>query len=345
MNSLIQYKKFPASRYMGSKNKIIKNLYEVFNNYKFDSVLDLFSGSASVSYLLKSMGKKVISNDYMSFASNISKAIIANNNTKLTNTDINNLIKKPKSYDKFVQNKFNEIFFSKDDNDFIDVVRHNIQNLKNNKKKALTFAALTKACQKKQPRGLFTFKGFRYDDGRLDLKKSIKIQFIDAVEVFNNSIFDNKRKNISINKNFTNVSNDADLIYIDPPYYSKLSDNGYVRRYHFLEGIVKSWKDVSIQENSIVKKFKNYPSMFDTLKGSETAIELLIKKYSKKIIIFSYSSNSLPKLDFFKKIGIKNNMNTTVKKINYTYSFGTQKKSSLMKNKVDEFIITMKRNG
>ena len=76
MNSLIQYKKFPSSRYMGSKNKIIKNLYEVFNNYKFDSVLDPFSGSACVSYLLKSMGKKVISNDYMSFASNISKAII-----------------------------------------------------------------------------------------------------------------------------------------------------------------------------------------------------------------------------------------------------------------------------
>ena len=66
------------------------------------------------------------------------------------------------------------------------------------------------------------------------------------------------------------------MVYIDPPYYSKLSDNGYVRRYHFLEGIVKSWKDVNIQENSIVKKFKNYPSMFDTLKGSETAIELLI---------------------------------------------------------------------
>ena len=215
----------------------------------------------------------------MLFASNISKAIIANNNTKLTNTDLSNLIKRPKSYDKFVQNKFNEIFFTRDDNDFIDIVRHNIQNLKSNKKKALAFAALIKACQKKQPRGLFTFKGFRYDDGRLDLKKSIKVQFIDAVEIFNNSIFDNNQKNISINKNFTNVSNNADLIYIDPPYFSKLSDNGYVRRYHFLEGIVKSWKNVTIQESSVVKKFKNYLSMFDTLKGSEIAIEYLIKKY------------------------------------------------------------------
>jgi len=68
MDALIQYKKFPSSRYMGSKNKIINELYKVFKKNKFDTVLDLFSGSASVSYLLKSMGKKVISNDYMSFA-------------------------------------------------------------------------------------------------------------------------------------------------------------------------------------------------------------------------------------------------------------------------------------
>ena len=135
---------------------------------------------------------------------------------------------------------------------------------------------------KKQPRGLFTFKGFRYDDGRLDLRKTIKDQFFDAVDIFNKSIFDNKQKNITLNKNFINVKNSADLIYIDPPYFSRLSDNGYVRRYHFLEGIVTSWKGVEIQEKSVVKKFKNYPSMFDTEYGSKSAIEFLIKKYSKK---------------------------------------------------------------
>ena len=83
MNTLDQYKNFPSSRYMGSKNKIIKDLHEVFKKHSFNSALDLFSGSSSVSYLLKAMGKKVISNDYMSFASNISNAIISNNKTKL----------------------------------------------------------------------------------------------------------------------------------------------------------------------------------------------------------------------------------------------------------------------
>ena len=65
-----QYKKFPPSRYMGSKNKIIKELYGVFKDLKFDSALDLFSGSGSVAYLLKSMNKKVISNDFLSFSYN-----------------------------------------------------------------------------------------------------------------------------------------------------------------------------------------------------------------------------------------------------------------------------------
>ena len=85
--------------------------------------------------------------------------------------------------------------------------------------------------------------------------------------------------------------------------------------------------------------------MFDTESGSKSAIEFLIKKYSKKIIIFSYSSNSLPNSNFFKEIGKKNQMKTFIKKINYTYSFGTQKKNDSMKNKVEEFIITMKQNG
>ena len=53
---------------------------------------------------------------------------------------------------------------------------------------------MIKACQKKQPRGLFTFVGFRYDDGRLDLKKTMNEQFLDAVKVFNEAIFNNGKK-------------------------------------------------------------------------------------------------------------------------------------------------------
>lgn len=57
-----------------------------------------------------------------------------------------------------------------------------------------------------------------------------------------------------------------DLVYIDPPYYSPLSDNEYVRRYHFVEGLARDWKGVEIQENTVTKKFKSYPTPFSTRK-------------------------------------------------------------------------------
>lgn len=337
-----QYKKFPPSRYMGSKNKIIKELYGVFKDLKFDSALDLFSGSGSVAYLLKSMNKKVISNDFLSFSYNLSKSIVENSKYKLNSKDIKNLLIKPKKYDRFVQKKFKNIFFSDIENNFIDIVRHNIKKINNPYKKALAFAALIKACQKKQPRGIFTFKGKRYNDGRADLKKSFKQQFLEAITIFNEAVFSNNQKNLSLNKDFDKVKNKCDLVYLDPPYYSRYSDNEYVRRYHFIEGLVKNWQGVEIQEKSIVKKFKKYPSMFDTKIGSYNAIESLIKKYSKQIIVLSYSSNSLPTLDEIKKIAKNNSRQIKIIKIDYTYSFGTQKKLNKMKNKIQEYIFIIR---
>ena len=117
---------------MGSKNKIITQLYSVFKDLKFDSALDLFSGSGSVSYLLKCMNKS-ISNDFLSYASNLSKSIIQNSN-KLTKNDIKYLLKKPKNYDRFVQTN-SKYFFSNNENDFIDFVRHNINKINNPQKK------------------------------------------------------------------------------------------------------------------------------------------------------------------------------------------------------------------
>ena len=338
----LQYKKFPPSRYMGSKNKIIKNIYNVFKDLKFNKVLDLFSGSSSVSYLLKCMGKTVISNDYMYFTSNISKAIIENNHITLAKKDLEKLLEKPKKYDRFVQKTFKDIFYDDTENDWIDIIRHNIKKIKNPYKKALAYASLVKACQKKQSRGIFTFKGKRYGDGRSDLKKTIQTQFIEAAEIFNNSIFNNKKTNKSFNLDFNKINQKADLIYIDPPYYSKFSDNEYVRRYHFVEGLVRDWKGVKIQEESKVKKFKKYPSAFDTKDDSYKAIESLINKYKNNIIVFSYSSNSLPTLSEIKKMGKNIDKKVNIKQVNYTYSFGTQEKEAKMENKVKEYLITIK---
>ena len=66
---------------MGSKSKLLDEIWSVASCFEFDSVLDLFSGSGIVGYMFKSEGKKVISNDYMSMSAIFTKAMIENNDT------------------------------------------------------------------------------------------------------------------------------------------------------------------------------------------------------------------------------------------------------------------------
>src|SRR5574339_458856 len=75
--------RFPPSRYMGSKQAILPFLHRVFRELPFATALDAFSGSAAVGYLLKAMGKTVISNDFLALAYHTANACVANNGVRL----------------------------------------------------------------------------------------------------------------------------------------------------------------------------------------------------------------------------------------------------------------------
>ena len=61
----------------------ISRLHEVFSSIEFDSALDLFGGSTSVSYLLKRMGKRVACNDLLHCNYLAAVALIQNNSVRL----------------------------------------------------------------------------------------------------------------------------------------------------------------------------------------------------------------------------------------------------------------------
>lgn len=69
---------FPTTRFQGSKRKVLPWLYEVFSQLEFESALDLFGGSATVSYLLKQMGKRVVCNDLLHWNYLTALALIEN---------------------------------------------------------------------------------------------------------------------------------------------------------------------------------------------------------------------------------------------------------------------------
>ena len=334
-----QMLKFPTTRYMGSKNKILPYIRDITREFDFSSAIDLFSGSGIVSYMLKSEGKAVISNDYMALGSTFSKALIENNSEILPLKSAKKLLCQNEKNDKFVQSNFKDLYFTDEENILIDNIRANIRGLRNPYKKALALSALCRACTKKRPRGIFTYTGNRYDDGRKDLRTSLEDHFINAVDIFNNAVFDNKKINLSIRKDAMDLTSSGNFVYMDPPYYSLCSDNEYIRRYHFTEGICCNWEGVEMQWHTKTKKFKNYPTPFSNKENAKDAFDKLFDKYKKSIILVSYSSNCLPTLDEMVEMLAKYKKDVKVLSIDYRYSFANQKENmSTNKNMVKEYL-------
>jgi len=327
---------YPSTRYMGSKEKLLPYIQDVASQFKFDSALDLFSGSGVVGYLFKTMGKQVFSNDYMAMSATFAKAMIENNTHTLSQKEIDKLFASNPNASRFVQDTYSGIYYTDPDNAVIDLVRTNLKKLPNSQKRAIAMSALIRACLKKRPRGIFTYTGMRYDDGRADLRMSMEQQIRNAAVLINESIFDNGHKNLSRHGDAMTTRHKADLVYIDPPYYSPLSDNEYVRRYHFVEGLARDWEGVDMQWHTKTKKFKNYPTPFSSQSGAADAFDKIFSRLRDSILLVSYSSNSLPTREEIISIMSKYKRHVEVIDIDYRYSFGNQKKGN--KNAVQEYL-------
>ena len=334
-----QVSAYPPTRFMGSKSKLLSEIWSVISQFNVNTVVDLFSGSGVVGYMLKAQGKAVVSNDYMAMSATFTKAMIENNSVTLPLEEAKELLVAHKESDHFVATTFKDLYYSDEENDLIDTLRTNIAAMKDQYKQAIAMTSLIRACLKKRPRGIFTYTGHRYDDGRQDLKKSLAQQFLESVDAVNKSIFDNGKSNLSKHGDAMDLKvENADLVYIDPPYYSPLSDNEYVRRYHFVEGLARDWKGVEIQEHTQTKKFKSYPTPFSTRKGAADAFDKLFKKFANSILVVSYSSNSQPTQDEMVAIMAKYKEHVEVIPIDYKYSFGNQSDAKTHRNTVQEYL-------
>ena len=334
-----QVSAYPPTRFMGSKSKLLSEIWAVASQFNINTVVDLFSGSGIVGYMFKTQGKSVVSNDYMAMSAIFTKAMVENNGVTLPLEEAKQLLNVRKESDHFVATKFQGLYYTDKENDLIDTLRTNIATIHDPYKHAIAMTALIRACIKKRPRGIFTYTGHRYDDGRKDLQKTLADQFLEAVEAVNGAVFDNGMVNRSKCGDAMDLRVEkADLVYIDPPYYSPLSDNEYVRRYHFVEGLARDWKGVEIQEHTQTKKFKSYPTPFSTRKGAADAFDKLFKKFANSILIVSYSSNSLPTQDEMVAIMAKYKQHVEVIPIDYKYSFGNQNEAKTHRNSVQEYL-------
>lgn len=331
---------FPSLRFMGSKRRLLGFIREVTSELKFDSVLDAFSGSGIVSYLFKTMGKTTFSNDYMAFCYRVAKATIENSKTTLTEEDVKLLLKKNRRKKDFIQKTFNGLYFTPEENAFLDNVSANITELGNDHKKSIAISALCRAALKKQPRGVFTVTGKKYDDGRRDLKISMEQQFLESISAFNSAIFDNQRRNRAFGVDVFQLPKlDADLVYIDPPYWTPHSDNDYIRRYHFIEGLATYWRGVKLIKETKTKRIEKRDTPFDSREHVYDAFEELFTKFPGSMLLISYSSNSIPTKEEMLRMLKKYRRHVEVFECRHRYSFGNQKENvGKNRNLVKEYL-------
>jgi DNA adenine methylase len=324
---------------MGSKQGILPAIWNEIKHLPFTTVLDAFSGSGCVSYMFKSQGKTVIANDFLKYSYHMVNALVANAGERLSEDDVTMLLEPNPHRGNFIQQTFENIYYSDEDNLFLENTVANIQQLTSPYKRSLAISALNRACIKRRPRGVFTYVGHRYDDGRKDLRLSLRDQLLAAVKLLNDAVFDNGQKNLALNQDVFSLDVTPDLVYLDPPYYTPLSDNDYLRRYHFLEGLSCYWQGVEILHHTKTKKLRKYATPFDSRTQVYSAFEQLFRQFSNSILVVSYSSNSLPKREELTEMlkAIKNTV--VVHDIEHRYSFGTHShKVGNQNNAVQEYL-------
>jgi len=290
---------FPSTRFQGSKLKIVDWIWEAIKDLKFQTALDAFGGTGSVAYMLKEKGKQATYNDILKFNYYIGVALIENDNVIISNEDIDFLLTKHKetTYPTFVPDTFKDIYYTDDENNWIDMVVTNIRSMDDKYKQALAYFALFQSCIIKRPFNLFH-------------RKNLYLRFAEVKRDFGNKTtwdtpFDvHYRKfveeaNNALNLDVFDLQENFDLIYIDTPYISKKGVGvDYLGFYHFLEGLVnyENWPTM-IDYKTKNRKLKSKSSVWIDKNKIYSAFDKLFEKFQDSILVISYRSDGIPSID------------------------------------------------
>lgn len=298
---------FPSTRYQGSKRKLVDWIWDNVYQLDFTTVLDVFGGTGVVSHMFKNAGKQVTYNDTLIFNCQIGRALIENGEHMLSESDIDDVlhVRDDITYPDFIQKNFSGIYFTDEENQWLDHVHHNIKHvLRNPYKQALARFALFQACIIKRPYNLFhranlymrTAKVERTFGNKTTWDTPFETHFRRFVSEANAAVFDNGRHNTVIQCNALDTPTGFDLVYIDPPYLNKKGTGiDYRDFYHFLEGLMayETWGD-QIDYGSKHRRLKPEKSPWNKPETIVGEFKRLIQRHQDSILVISYRDDGIP---------------------------------------------------
>ena len=350
--------------YVGNKRKLLPFLIQSINkhNIEYNSVLDLFCGSAYVSMAMKLLDKRVVCNDILESSCTNARAFVSNHRDVLTKEEKKYLTTNVRDEDPNpVFNNYKDRFSGaeiKKINDYCLNINDLFSLFSVNStiwiKRILSLAYLQNYIMEK------CFLGGRLNSGqvlaKLDHRLSHKrnqgkemtfndIRWTKPIypEDPNCHLVMNKDA-IDLLENYNKEKLDVDLCYIDPPYGGDQSD--YAAMYEFFEMLQTlqtreeretpldtyyPWCKENMKKMTEGKKkfinSKNYEEHFDKLISLSTQIPW---------IVISYNDSSWGKIDDICRVVKKYRNNVFVEEVSYSYNYRNQDKN---KKETKEFII------
>jgi len=346
LHLITDLRKFPRTRYQGSKLKLLPWIWEHVRDLEFSTCLDAFGGTGSVAYLFKSQGKAVTYNDILRSNWLVGKALIENAHTTLTSKDTDLLSTKRVglSYPNFIQRTFKGIYFTDEENDWLDIVCQNIRLIEDEYRQALAYYALFQACIVKRPYNLFhranlymrTSNVQRSFGNKTTWDRPFDEHFRDFALEASAAVFDSEIRCVALNEDVFDLEGSFDLVYIDTPYMNK---NGigpdYFDFYHFLEGLA----DYENWETRIDRSKKHLPlrstgkCVWLDKAGVITAFERLFEKFRKSQLVVSYRTDGMPSPEELISLLHRQNRkvrNFSSKQYKYVLSSNGQSKEALI---------------
>lgn len=244
-----------VTNYIGSKQKLLDWTWEKTPS-QVDSVFDAFSGAATLGYMYKSKGLRVISNDRLRYCYHIARAIVENNFTCLSDDDIDLLLRPNPNAGTFVRDTFAGLYFGRGVHSLIDQFRANCDLFNGYQKDIALFAigatCITSTC------GFGHFTATSTNNQPLCIPREFKERFRANLRRINALVFDNGKQNRAMRMDAADALPlvRTDMIFFDLPYVTEYSTTNYEKSYHFVEGLMTYWEGLTIKTDTKSKHYE-----------------------------------------------------------------------------------------
>lgn len=305
MASVDPLARFPSTRYQGSKRKLLGWLRDALAHLDYDSVLDPFSGTASVAYLFKTLGKTVTTNDYLQCNRHVAEALVCNDGEVLGAAQRQALAESATHTESgFIATTFAGLFYPDDENRWLDAIATRLQTMPDGAQRSLAYFALFQACLAKRPFNLFhranlalrTAEVPRSFGNKATWERPFAAHFDAALDEAQAALFDNGRKHRALRGDYLTVPGHYDLVYLDPPYLNARGKGvDYLDFYHFLEGLCRyaEWPE-QVTSRRKHRPWRPVDNPWSDPRRIDSAFDAALDRFRESIVVLSYRDDGMP---------------------------------------------------